>query len=170
MDSLPAGTLTSRCEQRPLGRDSELDSGRPPLVVSDDSDGELFELPSDEGIGAQYGLTEIPGGIGVDSCASSSVMARKMLPGYQVRPSKGSLRGQRWGSASGHSIPNEGEVTYRFMTEGGVIKKGTTQIGEVKRPLAAVSDMTAANQIVFFCEGEDWIIDKRDPVAAAIVK
>ena len=106
----------------------------------------------------------------MDSCASSSVMARRMLPGYQVKPSKRSFRGQRWGSASGHSIPNEGEVTYRFMTEGGVIKKGTTQIGEVKRPLAAVSDMTAANQIVFFCEGEDWIIDKRDPVASEMVR
>ena len=56
------------------------------------------------------------------------------------------------------------------MTEGGVVKKGTTQVGEVKRPLAAVSDMTAANQIVFFCEGEDWVIDRRDPVAAEMVK
>ena len=50
------------------------------------------------------------------------------------------------------------------------MKKGTTQVGEVKRPLAAVSDMTAANQIVFFCEGEDWIIDKKDPVAAQMVE
>merc|ERR1712079_629609 len=56
------------------------------------------------------------------------------------------------------------------MTEGGVIKKGTTQIGEVKRPLAAVSDMTKANQIVFFCEGEDWIIDRRDPLAEELIK
>ena len=50
------------------------------------------------------------------------------------------------------------------------MKKGTTQVGEVKRPLAAVSDVTAANQIVFFCEGEDWIIDKKDPVAAQMVE
>ena len=56
------------------------------------------------------------------------------------------------------------------MTEGGVVKKGTTQVGEVKRPLAAVSDMTAANQIVFFCEGEDWIIDRKDPVAKELIK
>ena len=56
------------------------------------------------------------------------------------------------------------------MTEAGVMKKGTTQVGEVKRPLAAVSDMTAANQIVFFCEGEDWVIDRKDPVAAQMVE
>ena len=93
-----------------------------------------------------------------------------MLPGYKVKSSAGSRRGQRWGSASGHSIENEGEVTYKFMTEGGVVKKGTTQVGEVKRPLAAVSDMTSANQIVFFCQDEDWVIDRRDPVADQMIK
>ena len=61
-------------------------------------------------------------------------------------------------------------MTYRFMTEDGVMKKGTTQVGDVKRPLAAVSDMTAANQIVFFCEGEDWVIDRKDPVAKEMVE
>ena len=50
------------------------------------------------------------------------------------------------------------------------MKKGTTQVGDVKRPLAAVSDMTAANQIVFFCEGEDWVIDRKDPVAKEMVE
>ena len=40
----------------------------------------------------------------------------------------------------------------------------------MKRPLAAVSDMTKANQIVFFCEGEDWIIDRRDPLAEELIK
>ena len=61
-------------------------------------------------------------------------------------------------------------MTYRFMTEGGVVKKGTTQVGDVKRPFVAVPDMTAANQIVFFCEGEDWIIDRKDPVAKDLIK
>ena len=36
--------------------------------------------------------------------------------------------------------------------------------------MAAVSDMTAANQIVFFCEGDDWVIDRRDPVASEMIK
>ena len=36
--------------------------------------------------------------------------------------------------------------------------------------MAAVSDMTAAKQIVFFCEGEDWVIDRKDPVAAQMVE
>ena len=135
-----------------------------------ESDDELFDLPTDNGPGDEYGLEEVAGGIGVDSCASDNVMARRHLQGYSVRPSEGSRRGQKWGSASGHSIPNEGEVTYRFMTENGKIAEGTTQVGEVRRPLAAVSKITKAGQIAFFSQGEDWLIDKRDPVALEIIK
>ena len=88
----------------------------------DESDGEenfLFDLPTEEGAGDKVGLEEIEGGIGIDSCASDNVMAKRHLRGYRVQPSVGSMRGQRWGSASGHSIPNEGEVLYRLMTESG---------------------------------------------------
>ena len=97
-------------------------------------------------------------------------MARRHLKGHVVRPSEGSQRGQRWGSASGHSIKNEGQVSYKFMTESGDIAKGTTQVGEVRRPLAAVSKITKANNIVFFAEGNDWIVDRRDPLAQELIK
>ena len=141
-------------------------------VNDDDSDDDriLFDLPEDEGVGAKFGLTEIEGGIGVDSCASDNVMSRKHLRGYAVKPSEGSRKGQRWGSASGHSIPNEGEVSYRFMVESGDVARGTTQVGEVRRPLAAVSKITKANNICFFSQGEDWIIDKKDPLAEQILE
>ena len=165
-DSIPAVPVGGQGEDRHEGADpkAELDE--------DDDDDMLCALPTEEGIGDQYGLHEIPGGIGIDSCASDNVMARSMLPGYTVKSSAGSRRGQRWGSASGHGITNEGEVTYRFMTEHGDVASGTTQIGEVKRPLAAVSNITKGKvkKIAFFCEDEDWIIDRRDPVAEEILK
>ena len=106
----------------------------------------MCEVFEGDGIGAERGLTEIEGGIGIDSCASDNVMARGPLEGhgYKVRPSSGSRRGQRWGSASGHAIDNEWEVRYRFMTESGAVNQGTTQIGKVRRPLAAVSKITEA--------------------------
>ena len=56
------------------------------------------------------------------------------------------------------------------MTESGTISKGLTQVGEVRRPLAAVSKITGANNIVFFCQDEDWIVDRRDPIAAELVR
>ena len=57
------------------------------------------------------------------------------------------------------------------MTEHGDVSKGTTQIGKVKRPLAAVSNMTKRGQkMVLFCEDNDWAIDRRDPVASQILE
>ena len=57
------------------------------------------------------------------------------------------------------------------MTEHGQVAQGDTEIGEVRRPLAAVSNITKkAKKIAFFCEDEDWIIDRRDPVASEIIK
>ena len=138
-------------------------------IPDDESDGELYDLPTDSGPGDEHGLEEIAGGIGIDSCASDNVMARRHLRAYQIKSSEGSRRDQKWGSASGHSIANEGEVTYRFMMEDGKIGEGTTQVGEVRRPLAAVSKITKAGKIAFFSQGEDWLIDKKDPIALEIL-
>ena len=30
--------------------------------------------------------------------------------------------------------------------------------------------MTKSNQIVFFCQNEDWIVDRRDPLAEELIK
>ena len=56
------------------------------------------------------------------------------------------------------------------MTDTGSISSGTTQVGEVQRPLAAVSKISKAGNITFFSEGEDWIIDRRDPLAEKILE
>ena len=36
--------------------------------------------------------------------------------------------------------------------------------------MAAVSKITKAGQIAFFSEGEDWLIDKKDKLAAEILE
>ena len=55
------------------------------------------------------------------------------------------------------------------MTEHGAISQGTTQVGEVRRPLAAVSKITAAGNIAFFADGDDCIISRSDPVVDEIL-
>ena len=140
---------------------------------SDDEgiDGYLMDFPEEDGAGDKHGLEEIPGGIAVDSGASDNVMARRHLADYKVQPSAGSRRKQKWGSASGHAIHNEGEVIYKCMVESGAVKRCKTQVGEVRRPLAAVSQMTKDQKnIVFFCEGEDWIVPRSDPLADEVIK
>ena len=55
------------------------------------------------------------------------------------------------------------------MTEHGNIASGTTQVGEVRRPLAAVSKITAAGNIALFADGDDCIINRSDPVVEEIL-
>ena len=137
----------------------------------DEFDGDLNDFPEEDGIGHEHGLEEVPGGIAIDSGAADNVMSKKHLRGYTIKPSPGSRAGRRWGSASGHAIPNEGEVVYSFMVESGDVKRGKTQVGEVRRPLAAVSQLTKDKRnIVFFCEDEDWIIPRSDPVTQEIIR
>ena len=61
-------------------------------------------------------------------------------------------------------------ATYKFITDSGALARGTTQIGEVKRPLAAVSKISAAGNIVLFSTDSDYIIDKSDPAANEILR
>ena len=56
------------------------------------------------------------------------------------------------------------------MTEAGKVAKGTTQVGKVKRPLAAVSKIAAAGNFAFFSSDENCIIDSRDPIAQKVLK
>ena len=130
----------------------------------------MWSFPEEDDDSHDPDLYEIPGGVAVDSGASSNLMARRHLPGYRVRPSEGSRRKQTWGSASGHGIPNEGEVEYECMDENGNIEKRKTQIGEVRRPLAAVCEYSRDFKICFFCEDENWIIDRNDELASELVR
>ena len=36
--------------------------------------------------------------------------------------------------------------------------------------MAAVSKITKAGQVAFFSQGEDWLLDKRDPVVEEILR
>ena len=121
-----------------IGSKPEMLGSKPKMIGSkpeeeeENEDDILFDLPTNDDMAMhmekRFGLVEMPGGIGVDSCASNNVMDRAHLPGYKVHQSEGSRRGHQWGSASGHPIKNEGQVTYRFVTEAGSIAKGCTQM------------------------------------------
>ena len=90
----------------------------------------------------------------MDSGASESVAPAAMCPGYPIRPSAGSLAGQKYLSASDDLIPNLGEQLLQVVTETG--REGTVkyQIAEVSRPLTSVSEICDAGgprgqQVVF---------------------
>ena len=81
-----------------------------------------------------------------DSGAGDNVASRVDVPGFQVKESEGSRRGQQFKDAGGHRMKNEGEVHLRMEAPGE--KEGTFspvdtvfQIADVCRPLMAVSRM-----------------------------
>ena len=86
----------------------------------------------------------------MDSGASESVAPASMCPLYPVKPSVGSLAGQKYLSASDDLIPNLGEQHLPVVTETGREGVVKYQIAEVSRPLTSVSEICdAGGQVVF---------------------
>ena len=90
----------------------------------------------------------------MDSGASESVAPPTMCPHYEIRPSPGSLAGQKYVSASEDFICNLGEQELDIVTEEWKESKVKYQIAEVTRPLNAVSEICDAGgedgQLVIF--------------------
>ncbi len=85
-----------------------------------------------------------------DSGAVMSVAPASMAPGYHVKPSAGSLRGQHFVAASGTEIPNEGEQILPMQSGEGVWTQQRWQLADVTRPLLSVGEECDRNQYVIF--------------------
>ena len=90
----------------------------------------------------------------MDSGASESVAPPNMCPHYEIRPSAGSVAGQKYMCASEETIDNLGEQELEVVTENGKESKILYQIADVARPLNAVSEICDAGgpdgQLVIF--------------------
>lgn len=90
----------------------------------------------------------------MDSGASESVSHPGENPDYEVMPSPGSISGQKYVSASGDDIENEGEQILEAMTMEGVQMTQKYQSAEVHRPLNSISEICDAGgdlgQLVVF--------------------
>ena len=86
----------------------------------------------------------------VDSGSLDCVGPPTMAPGVPIKESKGSRKGQQYGSASGHKIPNMGEQNIIGMLENGSEKAMNFQVAEVTRPLLSVGRICdRGNQVLF---------------------
>jgi hypothetical protein len=90
----------------------------------------------------------------MDSGANESVAHPGHNPDYPVVPSPGSLIGQKYVSASGDDIENEGEQVLEVVTMQGVPMKQKYQSAQVHRPLNSISEICdaggASGQFVLF--------------------
>ena len=75
----------------------------------------------------------------VDSGAGQSVGPRSLADPSKIKPSAGSKAGQCFTSASGDSLPNEGELVLAAVSEDGRSMQATFQVADITRPLLSVS-------------------------------
>ena len=85
-----------------------------------------------------------------DSGAQVSVAPVDLAPGYTIRSSEGSRRGQTFVSASNHEIANEGEQLLPTQSAEGVWTTQTWQLAEVSRPLLSIGEECDKGQYVMF--------------------
>ncbi len=97
----------------------------------------------------------------VDSGACENVMdVEEALPGYEVKPSKASINGVKYASATGEEIPNLGEVVLPIVTPEGGRCRIKMQAAEVSKPLASVKRICQTGHIVVFDEDGSYIYNK----------
>ena len=73
-----------------------------------------------------------------------------MVPNVTIRPSAGSMRGQKFTSASSHKLKNQGEQRIATCTEEGEEGEVLFQVADVSKPLVSVSSICErGNRVIF---------------------
>ena len=110
---------------------------------------------------------KMPGGEGwvrvravIDSGAGASVGPKCLAGTGKLRPSSGSKAGQKFTSASGEPLKNEGEVVLPSFTEDGLSLKATFQIADITRPLLSVSKICEKGNLISFGANGGVIMDE----------
>ena len=101
--------------------------------------------------------------IAVDSGAAVPVANPKHFPGVEVRPSPGSLAGQKFVGPGGQTTPNQGQFNPSVILETGIEGGLNFQAADVRKPLLAVSAVNAKQNPVVFDGGASYILSKTCP-------
>ncbi len=133
------------------------------LFIAEDAEVNVSDAAEDE-----YILIEIA----LDSGAGDHVMARVDAPGYEVKESAGSRRGQNFLGAGGHRMPNEGQMILSLLAPSG--KDGEEaissifQVSGVTRPLWSVSKICDAGYTARFNKWRVEILDDKQNVVCVV--
>ena len=100
--------------------------------------------------------------ITVDSGARESVVNPDDWPNIDLKPSKGSVKGQRYVGLGGEKIDNLGELTVKVRTErhgeGDISSRMTFQGAKVRKPLLVISGVIDKGNIVVFGGSGSFIL------------
>ena len=107
----------------------------------------------------------------MDSGSCDSIMANRDGGKIKVKPSKGSLSGKKYTSASGHAISNEGESNVKFMAENGGRRKMKYQRGDTTKTLASVGNVCDnGNCVIMSSKGGHILKDEDGEIYRKAVK
>ena len=100
--------------------------------------------------------------ITVDFGAGESVVNPDDWPNADLKPSKASVKGQRYVGLGGVQMDNLGDLTVKVRTErhgeGDISSRVTFQVAMVRKPLLAVSGVIDKGNIVVFDESGSFIL------------
>ena len=88
--------------------------------------------------------------VALDSGSIVHVCSDTDAPGYDVRESAGSKRGQNFTVGNGGKMANMGEFDLNLATSAGLQVKSTFQVAKVTRPLMSVGRMCDEGHTVHF--------------------
>ena len=112
--------------------------------------------------------------ITVDSGAGESVVNPDDWPNVDLKPSKGSVKGQRYVGPGGEKIDNLVELTVKVRTErhggGDISSRMTFQGAKVRKPLLAVSGVLDKGNIVVFDGSGSFILPNSCAGVASVRK
>ena len=144
-----------------------------PTSTLRDGDGHLLPITFAECSGIMHvdEYREMDVDFTLDSGACTHVLdASTSAPGYVVRDSAGSRRGQGFTVGNGEIIPNEGEVTVNLMVpvaDGERVQvELTSQVAEVTRPLLSVSKLCEKGYSCLFTKDGAEVLDEKQKCVA----
>ena len=79
-----------------------------------------------------------------------------------MRPSKGSLEGRDFASASGDTIPNQGQQALPMQSPEGHWVQQRWQMAPVTKPLLSIGEECDMNKVVMFGRGGGAILNLED--------
>ena len=111
--------------------------------------------------------------IGVDSGAGVTIWPKSLCSDYPTRASEASKAGVQYAGAGAGSraIKNEGERVMKLQLAGGDQRAMRTAVGEVRKPLLAVSGMVdAGHDVHFLASGESFAVHKETGTITKFVR
>ena len=96
----------------------------------------------------------------VESGAAEKLMPRSMFPEKGIRQTERSKNGKGFKGPGSENIKNYGQQLMSVRTREGFVRKSTSQVADVRRPLVSASHLIQAGNDLFIGKDEAYIMNR----------